>query len=237
MSAPTSLVNPYFPGWPAPVVAMPHSVQSLSFHPSGLIGPSEWPLSMPVLPPVPHLTQQAASSPDVVPQVFTHVPVTGPASHSGITSSPQPALSNIEDQSHRQYKIKFRDNTTLAFTQAEVPDPPAVSFADNLPKLNAMWDDSPEHWGGESCLSISGRAIPLVYWPEVYRYGKKHQWKGTKGKWHEWKVCFSSLEVHHNTNFFLLQVIVERWRKCTPAEFWAVYSDADGKHLPYTNIH
>lgn len=35
---------------------------------------------------------------------------------------------------------------------------------------------------------------------------------------------------------FTLQVVVERWRKGTPAEFWAEFSDADGKPFSFTAI-
>lgn len=35
---------------------------------------------------------------------------------------------------------------------------------------------------------------------------------------------------------FSCQVVVERWRKGTPEEFWATYSGEDGKHLTFTVI-
>lgn len=33
-----------------------------------------------------------------------------------------------------------------------------------------------------------------------------------------------------------MQVVVERWRQGTPSEFWAEFSDEDGKHLSFTSI-
>jgi hypothetical protein len=83
----------------------------------------------------------------------------------------------------------------IRFTLEGIPDPPAVSFATNLPRLNSMWDDTTPHWCGSSPLIISGHPIPVVYWPEVYKYGKKDQWKGTKAKWFEWKVVSSLLYI------------------------------------------
>lgn len=81
----------------------------------------------------------------------------------------------------------------LMFTEDDVRSPPAVSFADDIPALNRMWDDTTEHWGGDSCLYIKGVPIALVYWKDVYSsksgsLWKPGQWKGTKNKWFEWKV-------------------------------------------------
>jgi hypothetical protein len=33
-----------------------------------------------------------------------------------------------------------------------------------------------------------------------------------------------------------LQVVVERWRQGTPHDFWAEFSDEDGKHLSFMSI-
>jgi hypothetical protein len=70
----------------------------------------------------------------------------------------------------------------------DILNPPAVSFADDIPRLNSMWDDTTPHWCGKSPLVVGGHPIPVLYWPELYKYGKKDQWKGTKGKWFEWKI-------------------------------------------------
>jgi hypothetical protein len=96
---------------------------------------------------------------------------------------PAPTLA-----SQCQRSLVLGNGHCLQFTLDDVPDPPAVSFANDIPRLNGMWDDTTLHWSGESCLVIGGLPIPVVYWPDVYRYGKKDQWKGTKAKWFEWKV-------------------------------------------------
>lgn len=82
------------------------------------------------------------------------------------------------------------NGTALQISGDSIPDPPAVSFADDIPRLNSMWDDTTPHWCGRSPLVVGGHPIPVSYWPELYKYGKKDQWKGTKTKWFEWKVCF-----------------------------------------------
>lgn len=50
-----------------------------------------------------------------------------------------------------------------------------------------------------------------------------------EGKLNIFSVCYRTL-------IFLLQVVVEHWRKGTPAEFWAEFSNADGKPFSFTAI-
>lgn len=81
----------------------------------------------------------------------------------------------------------------LTFTEDDVPAPPAISFADDLPALNRMWDDTSVFWDNHSCLVIKGFPIALTHWKDIYtskpgRSWKPNQWKGMKGKWFEWKV-------------------------------------------------
>lgn len=122
----------------------------------------------------------------------TRSTVSGPALTLELPVSAQPS-SLAETPASASYvdstrSFKLLNSSVFTFTQSQVPDPPAISFATDIPRLNAMWDDNPNHWRGESVPVIEGFPIPLVYWPEIYRYGKKNQWKGTKGKWFEWKA-------------------------------------------------
>jgi hypothetical protein len=110
-------------------------------------------------------------------------PVSQPVALMAMMSSPERSLM-------------LGNGTILRFTVESIPDPPAVSFASNIPQLNSMWDDQTEHWCGTSPLIVSGHPIAVSYWPELYKYRKKDQWKGTKAKWFEWKVsscCFVEL--------------------------------------------
>ncbi|KAG2739599.1 hypothetical protein P692DRAFT_201729417 [Suillus brevipes Sb2] len=80
-----------------------------------------------------------------------------------------------------------------------------------------MWDDLSPHWGGESVLTIGGHPIPLMYWPDVYRYGKTCQWQGTKSRWTEWRD------------------VVTRYRQSTVEDFWKEFS-VDGSNMTFTAI-
>ncbi|CAA7267738.1 unnamed protein product [Cyclocybe aegerita] len=121
--------------------------------------------------------------------------------------------------------ITLYSGAALTFTEADVPPPPAISFAKNLPGLNRMWDDISEHWNHQSVLVIKGIPVPICYWKEVYTSKgspkghpwKQNQWKGLKARWFEWKV------------------LVNEWRQGTPEEFWARFQ-AGGKRLGYKVI-
>lgn len=63
---------------------------------------------------------------------------TTPSSHGNTTPKP------IEELHH----IKLGDGTVLNFALNDVPDPIAVTFAQNIDRLNAMWDDDSHHWVG-----------------------------------------------------------------------------------------
>ena len=77
----------------------------------------------------------------------------------------------------RTRSITFANGTQLEFHANDVGPPPAISFADDLGLLNAMWDDTPGHWGGCSVLNIKGMPIPIVYWKDVYAWSKSGGWK------------------------------------------------------------
>jgi hypothetical protein len=79
----------------------------------------------------------------------------------------------------------------ISFYASEVPDPPAISFATNLARLNSLWDEAyakpSEH---PPVLFIKGEGIPIVYWPDVFKYTGGRKWEGIKHEYFTWKVCF-----------------------------------------------
>ena len=64
---------------------------------------------------------------------------------------PAPPLSVVIQSSSKPRKaadictIILGNGTELKLTLAEIPDPPAVLFVDNIPQLNQMWDDTLIH--------------------------------------------------------------------------------------------
>ena len=97
--------------------------------------------------------------------------------------------------------ITLRDDRVLTFTEDDVPAPPAVSFADDLPMLNRMWDDTSVFWDNHSYLVIKGFPIALIHWKDIYtsksrRSWKPNQWKGMKERWFDWKVSTSVIMLY-----------------------------------------
>jgi hypothetical protein len=76
----------------------------------------------------------------------------------------------------------------LRYLPTEIPDPPALSFAHDLARLDRLWDDRSPQWDNTSPLYIQGKSIALVHWPTVYRHRGTKQWRGIKQRWFEWKV-------------------------------------------------
>ena len=114
-----------------------------------------------------------------------------------------------------------------------------MSFVDNIPQLNQMWDNTSIHWQKDSRLHIQGQAITLSHWPVLYKYSGAPTWKEIKGKFFEWKVssnlmaltrCFPLMHV------VLAQVLVHHFRCSSPEKFWSEFTTPGGKPLSYTAI-
>ncbi|KAJ7093977.1 hypothetical protein B0H15DRAFT_799017 [Mycena belliarum] len=106
--------------------------------------------------------------------------------------------------------ITLGNKISLTLTVDEVKhiSVPATSFAEDIGRLNQMWDDISPHWKNDSVLIISNHAIALVYWPEVFK--KTGLWSAHKSAWTEWKG--------------------------TPDEFWQRFKSKDGEKMSYTAI-
>lgn len=57
-------------------------------------------------------------------------------------------------QTRHTRTLKLANDLSITFSEDEVPDPPAVGFANNIPALNRMWDDTSPAWDGHSDLVI-----------------------------------------------------------------------------------
>lgn len=72
----------------------------------------------------------------------------------------------------------------LAVDQTTVPDPPAITFSQDLSALFTEWHCSDK-------LVVNGRGIPIKYWPLFYhsKHGiKRGAWKALRTVWGNWKV-------------------------------------------------
>ncbi|KAF7980680.1 hypothetical protein HWV62_37115 [Athelia sp. TMB] len=102
----------------------------------------------------------------------------------------------------------------LAVDQTAVPDPPAITFSQDLSALFTEWHCSDR-------LVVNGRGIPIKYWPLFYhsKHGIKcGAWKALRTVWGNWKF-----------------VVEERERHESDTAFWDIYSN-NGTRLDYTAI-
>lgn len=81
----------------------------------------------------------------------------------------------------------------LRFNVSDIPDPPPQCNSNcDIAILDAMWDGPlSSQWQLSLTIKIRDVYIPLLHWPDVYRYRKNLQWKGTKQRWYDWKVTAS----------------------------------------------
>lgn len=124
---------------------------------------------------------------------------TDPPPRSNLTAAPYTTLTPRSSRKPKTRTIVLGDGRHVDFTANDVGVAPAISFAEDLPQLNRMWDDTSKYWDGHSVLRIKGIPIPIVYWRQVYgrtKAGaplKPGQWQHTKGSWREWKVRYPCL--------------------------------------------
>ncbi|KAG1816279.1 hypothetical protein EV424DRAFT_1348246 [Suillus variegatus] len=132
--------------------------------------------------------------------------------------TPEEPAPAMEMSTKRMRVLKLGNGTLLQVADNEIPDPPAISFVNDIPRLNGIWDNHTEHWQDMSIINIQGHPIAIEYWPLLYHYGHDQQWKGMKNKWTDWRD------------------IVEWYRQGTPEQFWARFRAANGEPLKFTAI-
>ena len=99
------------------------------------------------------------------------------------TSWPQPRPAFTESTAKTMRTIEI-DGLDVIFDVASVPDPPTVSFADNVESLVTEWYSSQK-------LLVAGHGIPIRHWDKFYmkRYKiKLHAWDSLRSSWNNWKV-------------------------------------------------
>ncbi len=77
------------------------------------------------------------------------------------------------------------DGEELAFDKRQVPDPPKLTFADNIPGLFREWHES-------TILTVNGRGIAIKHWDRFYKKRarvKDFAWEKARVEWGNWKVC------------------------------------------------
>lgn len=150
----------------------------------------------PALLPLPSLPF-ANTTPSTPLNVSSNSSVPPPSSPSPLQPSKPLPSTTTPQQKQKTRTITLAGGLRVEFTANDIGLAPLISFADDLPKLNRMWDDISPYWDGRSALLIKGLPIPIVYWKSVYGRTKSgglplkaDEWRGLKGRWSEWKVSF-----------------------------------------------
>ncbi|KAJ7651101.1 hypothetical protein FB45DRAFT_780421 [Roridomyces roridus] len=183
-------------------------------------GTATRPISAPTSPVAPNepLSMVAARvSPAAVcaPVTFTQP---SPSAVSASSSSHTPASSPAAALPSHLRSLKLGNGTSLDIDINNVLKItiPATSFADDIRRLNEMWDDTSPHWKGVSVVVVAGQHISLNHWPNLFK--KTSVWSALKSNWTEWKF------------------VVEHYRKGTPEEFWREFTSPSGTRMSYTAI-
>lgn len=102
------------------------------------------------------------------------------------TDVPQHTLpeSTISSPASRTVTIHFDGIGTLTFDPTTVPDPPPITFADDLDQLFTEWYNSRR-------LVVAGHGIPIRHWDRLYLKKSKVKadaWVSYRTRWSNWKV-------------------------------------------------
>ncbi|KAG7085515.1 hypothetical protein E1B28_003075 [Marasmius oreades] len=186
-------------------------------------------------PPLPHelrLTEYPSVCPILPPTFPTPLylstqplPPTPAASPLTIESL-QPPTTNVTLNSKAETltHLNLQDGTTLSFRQSDVPDPRNLTFATDIDLLGILWTESNPKFREDLCeVKINGHGIALEHWPTVFkkttRGGEDRHWEGLKKIWDKWRW------------------VGLRYNQSTPANFWAEFTDGQGKQMNITTIY
>lgn len=80
----------------------------------------------------------------------------------------------------------------LIYKLSEIPDPPVLSFKDDIDRLARQWSDDHPCFNPNDCVvMIQGHGIALKYWPQIFgvkpRGSVDRRWAALKGRHNEWK--------------------------------------------------
>ncbi|KAJ3914223.1 hypothetical protein F5877DRAFT_18082, partial [Lentinula edodes] len=135
--------------------------------------------------------------------------------------------------------ITIGSGKIVQFKESELSEPPSITFATNIPRLDRVWDDERPNWDPEDCgkrlLSINGIPIALRYWRDVFSGKKSSVWASLKKIWSEWKVSVFSSN-GSLFNMFSQKYVAERYRASGPVEFWKEFSFVDGRRFHWKAI-
>ncbi|KDQ61320.1 hypothetical protein JAAARDRAFT_579445 [Jaapia argillacea MUCL 33604] len=95
------------------------------------------------------------------------------------------------------------DGVEIQFDLALLPEPPAVSFSDNMSELFREWSKSEKGY-----LTISGHKIPICQW-DLYKCRRRggickdsRYWSKLRASWHNWKYVVEEFQKYPSEDTF-----------------------------------
>ncbi|GAW07617.1 protein [Lentinula edodes] len=138
------------------------------------------------------------------------------------STEPPDNSTTSTDEYERVYVLTVGLGRIVHYKECDLREPPSITFASNIPRLDRVWDDERPSWDPEDCgknlLSINGTPIALRYWRDVFSGKKSSVWASLKKLWSEWKY------------------VAERYRASSPDEFWKEFSFSDGRRFHWKAI-
>lgn len=110
-----------------------------------------------------------------------------------MVDTPSTSTCKSNDNDIKTFTIIIGNSKHLTFKYTDILDPPQLTFANNIPRLDRLWDDEGPNWDPVDCSKvsiISGTTVALRYWPDIYKYKDDKRWQVAKAPWTEWKVCY-----------------------------------------------
>ncbi|KAJ4499946.1 hypothetical protein C8R41DRAFT_812696 [Lentinula lateritia] len=145
------------------------------------------------------------------------------ASTSNASTSNANTSSTASINEHEKvYAVTVGFGKIVRYKECDLREPPSITFATNISRLDRVWDDEQPSWDPEDCgtnlLSVNGAPIALRYWRDVFSGKKNNVWASLKKLWSEWKY------------------VAERYRASSPDEFWKEFSFNDGRRFHWKAI-
>ncbi|KAJ3870872.1 hypothetical protein F5051DRAFT_434300, partial [Lentinula edodes] len=143
------------------------------------------------------------------------------SSATSINESPANSIT-FANEHEKVYVVTVGFGKIVRYKERDLCEPPSITFATNISRLDRVWDDEQPSWDPEDCgknlLSINGVPIALRYWRDVFSGKKNSVWASLKKLWSEWKY------------------VAERYRASSPDEFWKEFSFNDGRRFHWKAI-
>ncbi|THH12190.1 hypothetical protein EW146_g7794 [Bondarzewia mesenterica] len=138
---------------------------------------------------------------------------------SAVALTPTSSLAMAVTTLMLTHSLMLDNGVVIDIVERDMPDPPAVSYAADIARLNGKWDDTPCTGLAPHLWSLKVTSSLLYTGPMSTSTGRAHSGRALRP---------SGLSGR--------SIVVQRYRTTTVAKFWAEFSLKNGKHMTFTAI-